>query len=57
MNGVQYGFLCLTMLSLSACYIVICITIKQNNVIYFTLSQAAVFFGAYANYLFTWFSK
>ena len=25
--------------------------------IYFTISQAAVYYGAYANYLFTWLSK
>ncbi len=57
MNGVQYRFLCLTILSLNVIYIVICLSVNQNNVIYFTISQALDHNGAYANYLFTWFSK
>lgn len=55
MNGVQYRFLCRTILRLNVIYIVICLTINRNNVIYFTLSQVIVYFGAYANYLFTRF--
>ena len=57
MNGVQYRFLCPTISSLNVIYIVICLTIKQNNVIYFTLCQVIAYFGAYANYLLTRFSK
>jgi len=57
MNGVQYRFLCQTISSLNVIYIVICLTINQNNVIYFTLCQVIAYFGAYANYLSTWFPK
>lgn len=56
MNGVQYRFLCRTILSLYVNYIVICLTCMLDNVIYFAISQVVVYFGAYANYLFTWLS-
>lgn len=57
MNGVQYRFLCLTISSLNVIYFVIWLTVNQNNVTYFTVCQVFDYFGAYANYLFTWFQK
>ncbi|EFF81088.1 hypothetical protein HMP0015_3440 [Acinetobacter haemolyticus ATCC 19194] len=57
MNGAEYRFLCLTISGLSVNYIVICLSIVIDNVIYLALSQANDAVGAYANYLFTWFSK
>ncbi len=57
MNGAEYRFLCLTISGLSVNYIVIYLSIVIDNVIYLALSQANDAVGAYANYLFTWFSK
>lgn len=57
MNGVHYRFLCQTISSLNVIYIVICLSINLNNVIYLAISQAVVYYGAYANYLFTWLSE